>query len=862
MGWLRELMTATEPSIQSFGKLAGACLDHPAWPAGVQPKERSLSTLFSKLDRGKDLDWLRDRIEVQLVLADLLKRPLADVRMALGQTPSDTDARFLRLSDVRYARELDLAKEDLPPGIPADVLSPPLWQPTFWRAPSGSGRSLVASWLRARGLSHSATISTREELLKVPPRGALFLEIESQPGSPRFEVNDEDLRQLRGANRPLCIASTIAPVSHSLKRIESPPPEEYLPELIDWVEARLDGSGHFQADRVEQWMRKVALPAGAARTLGDALGLLGMADETPPRSLLAKSLDEVGEHFVKRRVRVACEASAVSPRLAEIAYPALKECAARVLIGGRNELLDPHDIDEWTALLSSPDSDEAPDPAWFTQALRGSLGAQISRRDLRRAAKQLPPSAFQLTRTLESAGLLVRDAPSTHRDERGAERTLRPAWLVTLLTARATQDAIRLSPTQWGRVLLSGGRADDIVHALIERAGRDDFSPYFSVLDDYEPAESSLVAALEGAILAAGLSVLDGVDIPDDLVQGLLQCCAHNLILVFKMPEPRFTVVSAKLFNREHFLAALCALCSRARFPLSHLDPMTSESIVLKRHFHTACQRALVASIPGSSRAVELLRLMAGLFEEGQADRCSTLQLVDSIGRASTDLFTRSMSETSLETSIAFVRATGRSEPLFVKRLWQTLEQHSEIERLFHSAEGHRDFWRKAPPETLAKRAQANLTVEWRFLLPHQFSDWFAQVSSPPIPPEAAPFLPMDAVIRHVESNGVTALPRPTLRLLLRKHPARFITALGNLLQKTSPEDLEHLLDSTPPEVTSLVAQGLPATDVLLRMSTDAVDVIQNFLIQACGRRDPDFERCYDRLIAIQAGVGPLRNLS
>src|SRR5690606_31425895 len=139
MGWLKDYMLAVEPPIPSFGQLAQTALAHPAWPADTQPKPRSLATLFSKLDRAQDMDWLRDRLAVQQVLAELLHRPLADLRLALGEVAAPSDDRFLRLDDVRFAREIDLAKDPLPPGIPRAVYEPLSWAPSWWVGPPGAG---------------------------------------------------------------------------------------------------------------------------------------------------------------------------------------------------------------------------------------------------------------------------------------------------------------------------------------------------------------------------------------------------------------------------------------------------------------------------------------------------------------------------------------------------------------------------------------------------------------------------------------------------------------------------------------------------------------------------------------------------
>src|SRR5687767_7811208 len=106
MGWLRELMTRSDVPVRSFDKLARQALAHTSWPSGQQPTARSLAAIFGKLDRDQELGWLEDRTEVQQILAELLKCPLADVRTCFQRPRNQEDGpvRRIRLDDLRYAR--------------------------------------------------------------------------------------------------------------------------------------------------------------------------------------------------------------------------------------------------------------------------------------------------------------------------------------------------------------------------------------------------------------------------------------------------------------------------------------------------------------------------------------------------------------------------------------------------------------------------------------------------------------------------------------------------------------------------------------------------------------------------------------
>lgn len=868
-------MTLAEPPIGSFGKLAQLALEHPDWPVHSHPKHRSLSTLFSKLDRKKDVDWLRDRIEVQQVLGQLLKRTVTEIRSSIGEVQYVADDRFLRLSDIRYARELDLTQEELPPGIPRAAYDPPEWGPTWWFATPGSGRSLVGAWLRCRGLAHSSIIRTREDLAKLPSRGPLFLELDSLLKEEDLKFTSEDLSALRASQRPLCIAASFPPPDSLLiTLLESAPPADYLPELVDWVADRLDGTGHFHADRAEQWMRRVALPARAVTNFGDALGLLGMIDEVHPRSLSAKSLDELGEHFVERRVREANEASNVNPRLAEDAFPALQECAARVLVNGDNALDAAHPVDEWTSLLSSPQNENVPDPEWFTAALRGALGTQVSRRDLRRAARKLQPGAFQLVRSLEAAGLLVRSGGALSRDEDGALRQLRPRWLVSLLSASAAQEVLRLAPSQWGSVLWVGRDAARICDALHASARLGNFSAPFTLLDDFDAELPESVAALEASVIATGLAALDGYDVPFELVEGLLAHTAENLFVLEHTPWPRLTCdqKGAGFFRTIYWQIALLALSRIAPLPLPQLDPLRTASTPLRAHFEASCEALLAphsAHGPLSAgRAAGVLACLDELIPRDVADTPATLprppplRLLDNWKEATLPLFEQALRICAFDYIIHFAISQGQSERQVLAGAWRFLGEVQSPEDYFQSSDLCRKAWGCIPAAALRRRVDHGLVVDWSALLPHQFAEWLASSDSHRLPPEAAERCPIDAAISCLEERGTNAFAPATLGVLISRAAPRFAIYLHQMLAHEREEEVAALFACTPREVSAVLIEKLPDVTRLLRLQSSLLNLTRKFLSQAVRERHPGYGTCYQKLLEIEAGVGPLRRLS
>jgi len=180
VGWLRDLMEQSDSGCRSYGDLARAALKSTDWPNESRMGERSLASILSKLDRNQEADWLAERVGVQRVLSKVLGVPLDDVRGAatLTRPTPRGDLRRLRLTALRYARALDLVEEPLCPGIPGAVLAPGAYQSLFWRAPSGSGRSLVGRFLEARGLAQVLEADTFESALtRLPARGPAFIEL-------------------------------------------------------------------------------------------------------------------------------------------------------------------------------------------------------------------------------------------------------------------------------------------------------------------------------------------------------------------------------------------------------------------------------------------------------------------------------------------------------------------------------------------------------------------------------------------------------------------------------------------------------------------------------------------------------------
>lgn len=882
MGWLRDFMNASVPSVPSFGRLAESCLDHPQWPDDSRPKPRSLAALFSKLDHQQELDWLRERPEVQQVLADVLRRPVGDVRTAVGPGELVGHDRYLRLRDVRFARQLDLVEEDLPPGIPASVLLPPSWAPSLWLAPRGSGRSLVGHWLKARGLARVHSLHHVHDIATLPARGALYLELADD-----CTLTPENLDALGSDRRPLCIVSTnpecITPDDSQVHCVllESPPVESYLAELVDWVNERLDGTGYFRAAAAEHWMRTVALPQSSVRVLGDALGLLGMLDETPPRSLSGRSLEGLAEAFVRRRLRESMGAAAVTPRMVEQGFLRLQETAARCLVTPEAELEQARGRNEWAVLFEQPSASSPPDAAWVTAALEGPLGKQISQRELERALRALPPTAHRFVRLLEQAGLLVpAEQPADQPGEPGEGSTFRlsPRWLLTVLEARAANEALRLSASDWGRALMCGKSESRILQGLVDFATRGDVAPFETLLDEFDPTAVEHVAALEGAVIALGTSLREDESF-DEFLPELLARAAQTTVFLDDGPHPRAAGRQTESgFDAAHYRIALLLLSQSSSIASPRLDPDRGDASL--RHRYVQDLLDLCSGGRTSLLGLPLLLQCLEKLLDGSDDRPALLRLIDGL-RGTTEappweLLDELGPETLAKVLPAVLSVSPGLRPTQLHgRLWPAISSDRAPERwvigrplvrgdpLQESASkaAQRALYQAMPHGIAVARMRSGLPIAWGDMLPHQFVDLLRDAQAPALPAAAAPHCPVDAVLPALETRGPGAFDPEFLSRSMARAPLRFAILMRTWLEQDAADSLSALLLCATDSTASTLADNLPRTEDLLAHPRPTVDAVRRFLLECLHRRYPGAENFHSMLQRLEHALAPLQAL-
>lgn len=502
MGWLRDLMLSAKPSTRSFDELARSCLESAEWPDMARMAPRSLSAIFGKLDREENLGWLAGRPEVQLALARVLGSSREVVRLALVAKPSAEPSRWVTFSDLPYARVLDLVEEPLFPGVPGEVFRPGAWQRLVWVAPSGGGRSLAARWLEARGLA-TVVAAPRIGDAALPDARPLFVELGSGAGLDLSALAPGVCVALPAPVRPELLATGVDVV-------RSPAIGNVLEELVAWCRARFSAKTGLDPERMLRFLCTGPLSSGAVESVGDVLGLAGLADVFGMDALEKQPLERAARDFFKRRASERLDPDGPSTAWARRSgFDALVAIARRFLVEGEPPFLE-RTSEEWSLALPA-ELKAGPDLEWLRAALPGT-DPGLLRSDVERAVTKLPPGAFRMLRTFETLGVLERSADGL--------LALRPHWLVRVAASEALREIVEGPPDGWGEALLSPKTAPAAARRLFERACAGSLP-----LDDFaEPDRDDspvFAAATEGAFRAVGLAALFGSPAPADFVEAL-----------------------------------------------------------------------------------------------------------------------------------------------------------------------------------------------------------------------------------------------------------------------------------------------------------------------------------------------------
>ena len=506
-------MDQSDSGCRSYGDLARAALESSDWPAESRMGERSLASIFSKLDRSQEADWLAERVGVQRVLSKVLGVPLDDLRapgMPTGAAPRG-DVRRLRLGSLRYARALDLVDEPLCPGVPQQVLAPGSYTNTFWRAPSGSGRSLAGRYLQARGMAHVIEASTFEEALeRLPERGPVFIELYGRRAQP-----------LPLAPRPdVCVAGDLQPRDPGWRVLDSPEVSTYLADLVAWVAARVPSDGRFEAGPTLDWLREEMLPSGVLDGLGAALGLCGLADEQGVQALRGKSPQKLAERFCRDRLLATLDPEASHATwLKRNGYDVLVGLGRRLLADSDAAWDEARSLERWLELVPQEHQRDA-DLDWMRLSL-SRVDSGIRPSDIEKAARKIPPGAFRIVRSLQRAEFLRGVVNDGGGEPPEAHLAFGPRWFSNALRLDATRALINGSPNDLGEALLKGHAAPSIARELLQRLA-DRGSAFIEGVLELEGVDSAgHTAAVEMTFRSAGIAVLEGAELASDSIEAL-----------------------------------------------------------------------------------------------------------------------------------------------------------------------------------------------------------------------------------------------------------------------------------------------------------------------------------------------------
>lgn len=499
MGWLRDLMQAAE--VESFGGLARAALGHPSWPSEVTPQPRSLATMFSRFDRGIELEWLSDRPAVQQVLAELLRCTVADVRAPLVRAEQDEPAPRTRLEGLPSAESFDYAREDLPPGVPRELAIPCGWGHLIWPIRPGSGRTLVRNWLDIRGRSEVCVAHQISDIAAAQTgTSPLFLDC--------TEIHDVVDVPTATGQRQICLVVDERTfierpwAERGWNVVRSPAIAACVGEIVNWVARRLSAASKFDIKSTSEWLSKL-VSEGTIETLSDVLGWCGYIADLG----ISRTLDKTPQQLLASAIRRELTAL---PRSKESGLSAVTRKIPGLLVAMAERALLSQDfnwsasqtLESWSELL--PDEERVgPDLDWLRVHLTAA-SKTISTRDIERAAARVPPGAHRWLSLLRDA-LLLRPLPS-------GQFVLRPHYVARLCQKIAGETLLEGSAAAWGGALL-GYSAPNAWNHLRRRVHYAPDALVDNLIEDLDEEILPTVAALDAATAALGLELLEDGDI-------------------------------------------------------------------------------------------------------------------------------------------------------------------------------------------------------------------------------------------------------------------------------------------------------------------------------------------------------------
>lgn len=587
MGWLRELMGAREPKLSSYGELARRCLEHPSWPPDIQPQARSLASLYSKFDRGIEVEWLHERPEVQVVLAHILQVPATALETEIKKhvIAADQQLSRWRLRDVPQARPIDLREEPLPRVFPDLVTRPGLWKRLWWRDGLSQGAELLGRWLQARSLAEFATCFTWAELL----------ELSTAETSPLFVLYYGPVAESGigySAGRPVCVVGgSAAPPEFTC--CETPPISAVETPLLEWLLGLLP-SGELSVHECVAWLSGWK-EEGIELDFEVATGLVGAAHQLRLSMAQRTTLADLAQRYLKQRLE-QLESTGVREakwlRLNGLELPiGIAKNALRKTDAPRWD--HPRTKSEWLTLIPE-EYQRGVDADWTKLSLQRA-GTPLTVAELEKALSEVPPGGFRVLNVLCDAQLL--------QDTGGGTFGLHPRWLTRFLEGAAYAALLHENVEDWGTVALGQQHIVPLLNALERQFTEGQYQALNVCLDLEVIPSPAFVGAVEVMVVAAGRVISSGEELDPELVAGLLELQSEFLLdgvapftlpfgtLSGHLPRPRMLCLSAAPGLWGEWLLAIWSLGEELERSTSDLPADLNPWSVAPRLSHAAFER-------------------------------------------------------------------------------------------------------------------------------------------------------------------------------------------------------------------------------------------------------------------------------
>lgn len=856
-GWLKDL--AAEYEVEELAELGRRMI--AAWPRGrKRPEPNGLRSALSKADRRIGLTSFKQTWRCELVDAALGAPPgTTRDHVAKISAPAERDASTIALRDLASARRVELREVELPPGVPTLLSAPTTWDDDWWYAPSGSGRSFVAAWLRSRGLADvvvardwdaaASALTSRRDHGDRP----LYLDLDSYDHwhEPRAQIRSRLLvasssfppggPPFRRGEIGGPLAAVLLPTigAGALWRLHVSTTGECLQDLVEWVRRWTPDPGP-DAAAFGAWARDSHLAAGRIHQLDFALSTIAIANRYG-LARLAKATDERGllALFVTHRLQEAGTGHATM--MAEQLVERLVRAAHRSMTGGGLSPEGTHPPEAWRELLANPDLPTPLETRRLLDLLKQEnvkLPREVRDRVVREASD--PRTAAD---ALTHSGLLTGGAGS------GACR-LEPSWFCDAVMNVARDSVVRDTTRAWGNAVLQVADPAPLVLAVMQRLSEDPHS-ITRIVSDCRDDEPDLVVALEVVFRCAGALVLTG-ELPTEVVRKLWD---RQMALAVEgwngTPEPRvpFPNSTEYLLTDGAWFAAALALSRQlgpdARGPLAWgVAKANDESLITAlRHIDDALKTLELGTHAG---------VLAKLFELGSAlaahvglvsriprsDFPATIHvphlLVSAAGSgalALSELKLLDRDETDPDRVREEAGRRGVGWDAFCSTVWTSWlaagGSQSGVRAVYAESNWATELWARVPRDVMREGAVEIVkqsAAHGRPVPYDVFSDdaWSGLLDSFPEKEGTIPLDNYDSIFERVPEHHAVAAVRAgivgpytrTIRIFWRRFPAALLVEVRRRLDESTIEDAAAFVLSVP---SARAEQFLAALDERLR---------------------------------------------